>query len=117
MTESFFLEPCFEFGGPELGWAGLRWAGLLGWAGLGWLGWAGLAGLGGRAGLGCAAGWGGAGGGLGWGGWGGLAAGCGWAADGQQQQAISIYFFLEGLGFRVWHLGHFGLRMSSQARA
>ena len=25
--------------------------------------------------------------------------------DGQQQQAISIYFFLEGLGFRVWGLG------------
>ena len=25
--------------------------------------------------------------------------------DGQQQQATSIYFFLEGLGFRVWGLG------------
>ena len=56
------------------------------------------------------AGWGG----LGWG------LGCGWVRaglengevvsrpekkgfpDGQQQQAISIYFFLEGLGFGVW---------------
>ena len=26
-------------------------------------------------------------------------------SNGQQQQAISIYFFLEGLGFRVWSLG------------
>ena len=25
--------------------------------------------------------------------------------DGQQQQAISIYFFLESVGFRVWGLG------------
>ena len=77
---------------PKLGWAGLGWAGL-GWAGLGWLG--------------------------------------GWAIlkrklvfskieiglfengkvclhrknklpDDQQQQAISIYFFLEGLGFKVY---------------
>ena len=48
LTESFFLEPCFEFGGPGLGCAGLGCLGVgwaagpgLGWAGLG-LGWAGL---------------------------------------------------------------------------
>ena len=110
-----------------LGWArlGLGWAGL-GWARLGWLGWLGLAG---RA---AAGGWGVVSGPA------GLLAGLlgAWAAlrrifeneteiglfengkgvlppqngfpDGQRQQAISIYFFLEGLGFRG--LGGLGFR-------
>ena len=75
LTESFdrvfFLDPCFEFGGPGLGW-GL--AGL-GWAGLGAVGCGGGGGLG-RAALGC--GWAGLGwAGLGWPGlaWAGLGAG------------------------------------------
>ena len=117
-------------GWAGLGWAGLGWAGLwavtvaavgcgLGWAGLGWagLGWLGL----GWAGLGWAGlGW--AGLGLGWlGGWAILKRKLVYSEieiglfengkvclhrknklpDDQQQQAISIYFFLEGLGFRV----------------
>ena len=76
-----FLEPHFECG------AGLGWAGLAGLAGAGW-GWV----------------------------WLGLWAGAcdgkvvfkptiNGASDSQQQQAISIYFFLEGLGFRVKGLG------------
>ena len=116
-------------GWAGLGWAGLGWAGL-GWAGSAWagLGWAGL----GSAGLGWAGpGWAGLGwAGLGWAGL-GLGWLGGWAIlkrklvyskieigffengkvclhrknklpDDQQQQAISIYFFLEGLGFRVY---------------
>ena len=104
----------------RLGWLGL---GGLGWAGLGWagLGWGGLAGLG-WAGLGWAGlGW--AGLGLGWlGGWAILKRKLVYSKieiglfengkvclhrknklpNDQQQQAISIYFFLEGLGFRVY---------------
>ena len=126
----FFLEPHFAFGawcwaGLGLGWGG--WWGLgwgvgeagagLGWAGLGWagLGWAGLGWPAGRLGSGRVA---------------RLGLGLGYpeteiglieneAEIGlfehgkvcihrknelphvQHQQAISIYFFLEGLGFRV----------------
>ena len=106
----------------KAGLGGLSWAGGWGWAC--WrLGWAGLGSWG--WGLGCGLGWElGAGGwqlgGLGWAGW------AGWTLRGspeteiglfengkvcihrknelphvQHQQAISIYFFLEGLGFRV----------------
>ena len=92
LGETFFFGTTFCIWGRVLGWAGLGWAGL-GWAGWAGLGWAGL----GWAGLGWA--------GLGW-------AGLGWAGlvclhrkkelpDSQQQQAISVYVFLEGLGFRV----------------
>ena len=78
--------------GAGLGWA-VSSAGLgagLAWAGLGWLGW-----------------------GLGWAGaalklklvYSKMATLCHdrkyELSNGQQQQAISIYFFLEGLGFRV----------------
>ena len=84
----FFLEPCFEFGGPKrLGWAALGWA-ALGWAGLGWagLGWAGAAGW--------AAGWG-----LGWAlawGWAGWAGGLCWVGlwklwPRSKEKAASIY--------------------------
>ena len=63
----FFLEPCFEFGGPGLGWAALG-------CPLGGLGWTGRAGLGvggsGGWGLGWGLGWGGGLGGWGLGGWG-----------------------------------------------
>ena len=113
-------------GWAGLGWAGLGcagWAGLVGWAGLGWagLGWAGLG-----LGRGCC--WAvrlaGCWGGLGWadhilGAWAtlkrifeneteigffengkGVFPSKNGLPDGQQQQAISIYFFLEDLGFR-----------------
>ena len=115
-------------GWAGLGWAGLDWTGL-GWAGLGWAGLGGWAGAG-LALLACwAAGlWAGAGlggwkwgvggwawlGGLGWAGWAALKLKLVYSkmaklcpdrkyelSNGQQQQAISIYFFLEGLGFRV----------------
>ena len=117
MGSFFFGTTFFIWGWAGLGGgAGLAWAGLgagLAWAGLGGLGW------------GCRAWvWGpGRGWPVDWAGLGGL----GWAAlkrklvyskmatlcpdrkyelsNGQQQQAISIYFFLEGLGCRVLGLG------------
>ena len=107
------MEPYFESGGGLLA-SGLGWAGL-GWAGLGGLGSAGLAWAGLWAGLWAELAWAG----LGWVGYPETEIGlfvrrklvyskmekCLHRKDelphGQEQHAISIYFFLEGLGFGV----------------